>query len=83
VIVDMVLLVLQGVLEILLLPLTAINIGVDFIASIPVITEFLQIIAYVLPWSNLLPLIILTVALFGFRIVIALVKTIWDVLPVL
>jgi len=52
VIVDMVLLVLQGVLEILLLPLTAINIGVDFIASIPVITEFLQIIAYVLPWSN-------------------------------
>jgi len=79
----MVLLVLQGVLEILLLPLTAINIGVDFIASIPVITEFLQIIAYVLPWSNLLPLIILTVALFGFRIVIALVKTIWDVLPVL
>ena len=82
-IVDMILLVLQGVLEVLLLPLTVINIGVDFIASIPVITEFLQIIAYVLPFSNLLPLIILNVALFGFRIAISLVKTIWDVLPIL
>ena len=82
-IVDMLLLILQGIVEVLLLPLTAINIGVDFIASIPVIVEFLQIIAYILPWSNLFPLIILTVALFGFRIVISLVKTIWDLLPVL
>lgn len=82
-IIDMLLLVLQGVLEVLLLPLTAINIGINFIASIPVIGEFLQVIAYILPWSNLLPLIILTVALFGFRIAISLVKTIWDVLPIL
>ena len=82
-IIDLLLIVLQGVVEILLLPLTAINIGVDFIASIPVIGEFLQVIAYILPWSNLLPLIILTVALFGLRIAIALVKTIWDLLPIL
>ena len=80
-IIDMILLVLQGVLNILLLPLTAINIAVDFIASIPVIGEFLQVIAYILPWSNLLPLIVLTVALFIFRIFIATVKTIWDLLP--
>ena len=82
-IIDTFLLILQGVVEVLLLPLTAINITVDFISSIPVIGEFLQVVAYILPWSNLLPLIILTVTLFGFRIAIALVKTIWDLLPVL
>ena len=80
-IVDMLLLVLQGVLNVLLLPLEVINFGVDFVASIPVIGEFLQVIAYVLPWSNLLPLIFLTVALFTFRIGVSLVKTVIDVIP--
>ena len=80
-IIDMILLVLQGVLNILLLPLTAINIAVDFIASIPVIGEFLQVIAYILPWSNLLPLITLTVSLFVFRIAISFFKTFWNVIP--
>lgn len=80
-IIDMLLLVLQGVLEILLLPLTVINISVDFIASIPVIGEFLQVIAYILPWSNLLPLIILTVSIFVFRIAISFFKTLWNVIP--
>lgn len=80
-IVDMILLVLQGVLNIILLPLEAVNIGVDLIASIPVISEFLQIIAYILPWANLLPLILFTVGLFVFRIAVSLVKTVLDVIP--
>ena len=80
-IVDMILLVLQGVLNIILLPLEAVNISVDLIASIPVISEFLQIIAYILPWANLLPLILFTVGLFVFRIAVSLVKTVLDVIP--
>ena len=80
-IVDMILLVLQGVLNIILLPLEAVNIGVDLIASIPIISDFLQIIAYILPWSNLLPLILFTVSLFVFRIAVSLVKTVLDVIP--
>ena len=80
-IVDMFLLVIQGVLNVLLLPLTVVNIGVDFIASIPVISEFLQVIAYILPWSNLLPLIGITVGLFVFRIAVSLIKTGLDVIP--
>lgn len=80
-IVDMFLLVIQGVLNILLLPLTVVNIGVDFIASIPIIGEFLQLVAYVLPWLNLLPLIAITVGIFVFRIAISLVKTVLDVIP--
>lgn len=82
-IIDMMLLVFQGVVEVLLLPLTAINIGVDFLASIPIVAEFLQVVAYLLPWDNLLPLIFITVALIGFKLGVALIKTIWDLLPLL
>lgn len=80
-IVDLFLLVLQGVLNILLLPLTVVNIGVDFVSSIPVITQFLQVVAYVLPWVNLLPLITIIVALGFFRIAIALIKVINEIIP--
>lgn len=82
-IIDLFLLVLQGVLNILLAPLTVINIGVDFIASIPVISEFLGVIAYVLPWTNLLPLIAIIVAIFVFRIAIALIRGVKAIIPFL
>lgn len=80
-IVDLVLLVLQGALSILLLPLTVVNIVIDFVSGITVFVSFLQVIAYILPWSNILPLIVLTIGLIGLRIGIAIVKTIWDLLP--
>ena len=82
-IIDLFLLVLQGVLNILLAPLTVINIGVDFIASIPVISEFLSVIAYVLPWTNLLPLIAIIVAIFIFRIAISLIRGVKAIIPFL
>lgn len=82
-ILDGILFVLKGILEILLAPLTVINIGVDFIASIPVITQFIQVVAYVLPWSNILPLVVLVVAIFVFRALIAFFKTLWAVIPFL
>ena len=80
-IVDLFLLVLQGALSILLLPLTVVNIVIDFVSGITVFVSFLQVIAYILPWSNILPLIVLTIGLIGLRIGIAIVKTIWDLLP--
>lgn len=80
-IIDLILLVLQGVLNILLLPLTVVNITVDFIGSIPVITEFLQVVAYILPWTNLLPLIAIVIVLFMLRIGIAVLKLFKDVIP--
>lgn len=78
---DAILLLFQGILNVLLLPLTVINIAVDFVSSIPVVTEFLQVAAYIIPWSNILPLILLVIALFIFRIALALVKTIWKFIP--
>ena len=76
-------LVLQGALSILLAPLTVVNIVIDFVSGITVFTSFLQVIAYILPWSNILPLIILTIGLILLRIGISLVKTIWDLIPLL
>lgn len=79
-IIDGFLLVLQGVLQVLLLPLTGINIVVDFVSSIPVITSFLECVAYLLPWDNILPLIALLVAIFIFRSVMAVIRFIRSVI---
>lgn len=80
-IIDLILTVLFGIVNILLSPLTLINIVVDFIGSMPIVYEFLEVIAYILPWGNLLPLIILIHAIFVFRIIISLIKTIWQIIP--
>lgn len=79
-ILDGILLIFQGFLEVLLLPLTTINIAIDFIGSIPIVAQFLQLVAYVLPWANLLPVFILTITLFLFRIVLALIKLVLSII---
>ena len=82
-IVDLILVLVKGILEVLLLPLTAINIVVDVASSIPVVSEFLQIVAYLLPWSNILPLIVIVIGIFVFRIAMAVVRAIWHFIPIL
>ena len=78
---DAILLVLQGVANIILAPLSVINIGVDLLSSIPYVSQFLQVVAYVLPWDNLLPLIFIMIALFLFRITIAIINFILKFVP--
>lgn len=80
-IVDGILLVFQGVLNILLAPLTILNIGIDLISSIPYVTQFLQVVAYILPWSNLLPLIVVIISICMFRISLSFVKLILNFIP--
>ena len=76
-----ILLVLQGALSVILLPFTAINIAIDFISGIPVFVSFLQVVAYLMPWSNILPIIVLNVAIVVFKIAVTLIKTVWAVIP--
>lgn len=73
--------VFNGLVSASLLPLEALNLGIDFILSIPIVTQFLQIVAYVLPWANLVPLFFLIVSIFQFRIGLALIKTIFSFIP--
>lgn len=82
-IVDAILLLVQGILNVLLLPLNGLNIAVDFLASIPVVREFLQIVAYLLPMDNLKPLFTIVIGIFIFRATIAIIKTIWKFIPVI
>ena len=76
-----ILLVFQGVLNVLLAPLTIVNIGVDLVSSIPSIADFVNIVCYILPMDNLLPLITLTIALFIFRIALAVVRVVKGFIP--
>lgn len=80
-IVDLILLIVQGILNVLLLPLTVINIAVDFVSSLPVTIEFLQVAAYMIPWSNILPLILLVIGIFLFRGTLAVIKAVWKFIP--
>lgn len=82
-IIDGLLLILQGVLNVILAPFTVLNIAIDFIAGIPVFVSFLQVVAYLMPWSNILPIIILNIGIVSFKIGVTLIKTVWSVLPVL
>lgn len=82
-IIDGILFVLKGVLNILLAPLNIVNIGVDFLSGIPIFAEFLQVVAYIMPWTNILPLIFIVGGLFSMRIVISIIKTLWNLLPIL
>ena len=76
-----ILLVLQGVINIILLPLSVLNVVIDVASSIPVVGQFLQVVAYIVPWSNLLPLFIIAIAIFLFRTTLAVVKLIVEFLP--
>lgn len=82
-IIDAFMLVIKAVIQIVLSPLTVINIAIDFVGSIPVVMSFIQVVAYVFPWSNILPVILLNFAIFVFRIIVALVNFILKFIPTL
>ena len=66
---------------ILLTPLTIVNVAVDLVTSIPVVGKFLTIVAYVIPWNNLVPLFVIIFAMLFLRIAIAILRFIMSLLP--
>ena len=77
------LLILQGIVNVLLAPLVPLNWVITTAFSISVISDFINIIAFILPWSNIVPIITFIVGMFAFRAIVSLIKTIWELLPVL
>ena len=65
----------------ILSPLFIVDVAVDLITSIPVVTKFILFVAYVIPWSNLLPLLLIIMTLLTFRIIIALIRFVFSLLP--
>jgi hypothetical protein len=47
------------------------------------VTNFLSFIFYILPIEGLKPIITLVIAITVFRIIVSVVKTLWDLLPIL
>ena len=65
-IIDGVLIILQGIVNILLAPLNVINWVVTTGISIGVISDFINIIAFVLPWKNIVQIFTFIICMFGF-----------------
>lgn len=82
-IIDAILGLISIIAGVLLMPLEVFNVAIDIASSIPVVAKFLMFVAYVIPWSNLVPIFAIVVAIMSFRVIIALIKTIWDLLPLL
>lgn len=80
-IVDGILSVLSVVFSVILSPLEIINVGVDVISSIPVVSNFITVIAYIFPWNNILPIIILTFLIINFKNLVAFIMAVWKLLP--
>lgn len=80
-IVDGILSVLSIVFSVILSPLEIINVGVDVVTSIPVISNFITVIAYIFPWNNILPIILLTFLIVNFKNLVAFIMAVWRLLP--
>ncbi len=75
--------VLQGIVNILLAPLSVLNFLIDVTSHIAIVQGFVKVVAYLFPWNQLLPLVSFIVGMFIFRSVVSLIKTIWELLPIL
>ena len=82
-IIDLFLGIIQVVVNVLLAPLSAFSFGLDIVTKIPVVMGFIKVISFIFPWSQITPIITIIVAIFAFRAIVALIKTIWELLPVL
>ena len=78
---DAILSFLTSISSSILSPLFIIDVAVDLVTSIPVVTKFILFVVYVIPWSNLLPLLLIIISLLGFRIIMAIVRFIRFLLP--
>lgn len=81
-IIDTILNCFFGIVNFILSPLEVLN-WVFNTSVISFLSSVLRVIYYILPIQKLLPIITFIVAMFIFRSVISLIKTIWDLIPLL
>ena len=74
--------VVFGIVNIILMPLNVVNLVTDGLSFAP-ITQFISMALYLIPFNELMPIFVFFVSVMLFRIAVAIIKTIWDLLPVL
>lgn len=80
-IVDGILNILALLFTALLAPLEIINIGIDIVSSVPVVAGFVTVVAYIFPWTNILPIIAITFLILNFKNAISFIQALWKLLP--
>ncbi len=81
-IIDGILTIVFGLIDFLLTPLGAIHFNFD-ISSITYVLQYFKMALYIIPFAQLSPILVFFIAMMGFRIVVSMIKTIWDLLPIL
>ena len=78
---DFIINIVFGIVNVLLTNVSTIGWAFSLAVASP-LGSILAVIYYILPISQLSPIIICIVTIFIFRAVISLIKTIWQLLPV-
>lgn len=82
-IVNLFIYVIQAIVNVLLAPLSVLNFAINIASKITIVQSFVKVVAYLFPWTQLSPLVVFIVGMFVFRSIVSLIKTIWDLLPIL
>lgn len=56
--------------------------GISFSQFSSLFTAFLQVCFYIFPFGKLFPILAIVISITIFRSVIALIKTVWNILPI-
>lgn len=81
-IIDGLLAVVFGLVDLLLAPLGLLSFNFDITKLEPVL-QYFRMALYLIPFQELSPIFLFFVVMMAFRIVVSLIKTIWNLLPIL
>lgn len=81
-IVEVFLNIIFKIVNVLLSPLEVLNFVFDS-SVFSTVVHYLDIVFYFIPIGNLMPIVIFIIAMFSFRAIVSLIKTIWQLLPLL
>ena len=74
--------IIFSVVDILLTPFDGLNLIISSNVFNTVL-EYLSVVTYVLPIQNFIPIFVFVISTMLLRIVIAALKTLWDILPLI
>lgn len=78
---DALLAVFFGLVDLLFSPLGLLHFNFD-IAKLEPVLQYFRMALYLIPFQELSPIFIFFIAMMAFRVVISVVKTIWNLLPI-
>ena len=71
-----------GFVKLLLSPLSSIQVNIPT-GFLDKFVEIIRTAMYLIPVAQLMPIIVFFIALMAFRVIVSLIKTIWNLLPLL